>query len=249
MTFKVKYAVQEIEEELNRGRQTTRRTAGIRVLAAEWTYLNQPERLAELNRHFLQLAPMTVKQLQWRIEDMPLRPPSAPGPDAIPYALIAANPAVGGPSGATPAAPSREAILAVAASSVPPLAAAPAGATRAGDTVVVNEANSSEAQLAKAASDARPPEPADGAAALAEALQLLGVDAGGYKPGNWWAKAAPIAAAHAAEAGTAEPRSPKLRSRPPRATYEPPTPRRTRRQRWPRPYMCSAVRPVDRLRG
>ena len=43
------------------------------MLTAEWTYLNQPERLAELNRRFLQLAPVAAKQLQPRIEDMPLR--------------------------------------------------------------------------------------------------------------------------------------------------------------------------------
>ena len=74
-TFKVKYAVQDIEEELNRVRKhTIAEQQEARVLAAEWTYLTQPERLAELNRRFLQLAPVAMKQLQSRIEDLPLRP-------------------------------------------------------------------------------------------------------------------------------------------------------------------------------
>src|SRR5207302_121288 len=82
-TFKVKYAVQDIEDELSRvRRQTIAEQQEIRVLTAEWTYLNQPERLAELNRRFLGLAPIGTKQLQQRIEDIPLRPPPAP-PDVV----------------------------------------------------------------------------------------------------------------------------------------------------------------------
>ena len=89
-TFKVKYAVQDIEDELSRvRRQTIAEQQEIRVLTAEWTYLNQPERLAELNRRFLGLAPIGTKQLQQRIEDIPLRLPPAPpdvviGADAVP---------------------------------------------------------------------------------------------------------------------------------------------------------------------
>ena len=57
-TFNVKYAVQGIDEELARvRRQTIAEQQEIRVLSAEWAYLNQPERLAELNRSFLQLVP------------------------------------------------------------------------------------------------------------------------------------------------------------------------------------------------
>jgi len=93
-TFKVKYAVQDIEEELNRVRKhTIAEQQEVRVLAAEWTYLTQPERLADLNRRFLQLAPLAAKQLQPRIDDLPLRPLPAPPPDV----LVAAH--------STPAAP------------------------------------------------------------------------------------------------------------------------------------------------
>jgi cell division protein FtsL len=90
VTFKVKYAVQDIEDELSRARkQTIAEQQEIRVLSAEWTYLNQPERLAELNRRFLQLAPIGAKQLQHKIEDIPLRP--LPPPSAPPDILVAAT--------------------------------------------------------------------------------------------------------------------------------------------------------------
>src|SRR6266705_3849158 len=78
-TFKVKYAVQDIEDELNRARkQTIAEQQETRVLTAEWTYLNQPERLPELNRRFLSLAPVAAKQLQRTVADIPLRSPAAP---------------------------------------------------------------------------------------------------------------------------------------------------------------------------
>src|SRR5712671_3245557 len=88
-TFKVKYAVQDIEDELNRARrQTIAEQQETRVLTAEWTFLNQPERLAELNRRFLGLAAITARQLQRNVEEIPLRTPAAP-----PDALVAASPA------------------------------------------------------------------------------------------------------------------------------------------------------------
>ena len=76
VTFRVKYAVQDLEDALSRvRRQTAAEQQEIRVLTAEWTYLNQPERLADLNRRFLGLAPITPKQLQTTIADIPLRVP------------------------------------------------------------------------------------------------------------------------------------------------------------------------------
>jgi hypothetical protein len=110
-TFKVKYAVQDIEEELNRVRKhTIAEQQEARVLAAEWTYLTQPERLAELNRRFLQLAPVAMKQLQSRIEDLPLRPAPAPPPDIV----VAAHtpPATPAPAGAHAASPPAGALVA-----------------------------------------------------------------------------------------------------------------------------------------
>src|SRR5260221_9451505 len=82
-TFKVKYAVQDIEEQLNRARrQTIAEQQETRVLTAEWTYLNQPERLAELNRRFLRVAAISAQQPQRNIQGNPLRPP-APPPRAL----------------------------------------------------------------------------------------------------------------------------------------------------------------------
>ena len=52
-TFKVKYAVQDIEDELNRVRRhTIAEQQEIRVLTAEWTYLTQPERLGRTEPAF-----------------------------------------------------------------------------------------------------------------------------------------------------------------------------------------------------
>ena len=117
-TFKVKYAVQDIEDELNRARkQTIAEQQETRVLTAEWTYLNQPERLAELNRRFLALAAISAKQLQRSIEEIPLRAPGAP-PAAPPDALVEANPEPAAPQVA--AAP--VAVAAVAVSPTPAIA-------------------------------------------------------------------------------------------------------------------------------
>ncbi len=102
-TFKVKYAVQDIEDALNRARrQTIAEQQETRVLTAEWTYLNQPERLAELNRRFLGLAGITAKQLQRSVEEIPLRAPAAP-PAAPPDVLVDASPGPAAPQvAATP---------------------------------------------------------------------------------------------------------------------------------------------------
>lgn len=104
-TFKVKYAVQDIEDELNRARrQTIAEQQETRVLTAEWTYLNQPERLAELNRRFLGLTAITAKQLQHSIEDVPLRAPVAP-PAPPPDALVEASPGAAAPQEAATPSP------------------------------------------------------------------------------------------------------------------------------------------------
>jgi len=96
-TFKVKYAVQDIEDELNKARrQTIAEQQETRVLTAEWTYLNQPERLAELNRRVLGLTAIGAKQLQRGIEDIPLRAPATP-PAAPPEVLVEASPGPAAP--------------------------------------------------------------------------------------------------------------------------------------------------------
>jgi len=98
-TFKVKYAVQDIEDQLNKVRRhTIAEQQEIHVLRAEWTALNQPERLADLNRRFLSLAAVAPKQLQRKIEDIPLRPVPEPAEPVIAAAPAPeANPAPAAP--------------------------------------------------------------------------------------------------------------------------------------------------------
>jgi hypothetical protein len=133
-TFMVKYAVQNIEDDLNRVRRhTVAEQQEIRVLTAEWTYLNQPERLAELNKRFLGLAPIATKQLQQRVEDIPLRP--APPPPAM-------NPEVG-PIPVSAPAPGEP------SAGAPPAGAPPAGAsTPAESSLSVSLPNSAPASTA-----------------------------------------------------------------------------------------------------
>ena len=167
VTFKVKYAVQDIEDELNRVRKhTIAEQQEIRVLTAEWTYLNQPERLAELNRRFLQLGPVATKQLQRTIEDIPFRPLPAPPPSAPPDIVVAAAPEPSHPPAAAPAQsvaePSPEAPSAASSASV--LAALGIGQATAGELPAPASAAlkatqgkpAAPVQLAKAASSRQP---------------------------------------------------------------------------------------------
>ncbi|MBV9862844.1 MAG: hypothetical protein JO267_11945 [Alphaproteobacteria bacterium] len=98
-TFEVKYAVQDLEDELGRIRkQIAFEQSETRVLAAEWTRFNQPERLEELNRHFLGLTSIQPAQLSRGIAEIPLRPaPPVEAPAAVATAAATATPV---PSGA-----------------------------------------------------------------------------------------------------------------------------------------------------
>ena len=123
-TFKVKYAVQDIEEELNKvRRQTIAEQQEIHVLRAEWTALTQPERLADLNRRLLSLAAITPKQLQHKIDEIPLR--LVPEPEPVIAAAPAPEPATAPPASqavatpvATPAAPVRADVVVDATAAV-----------------------------------------------------------------------------------------------------------------------------------
>jgi hypothetical protein len=73
--FHVSYRVQSLEEELTQvNRDILREQETIHLLHAEWSYLNEPTRLAELTRRHLTLAPLAAGQMM-RIEDLPLRLP------------------------------------------------------------------------------------------------------------------------------------------------------------------------------
>lgn len=131
--FKVKYAVQELEDDLGHVRkQTIAEQQEIRVLNAEWSYLTQPQRLTELNRRFLSLAPIPVKQLQRGVDDIPLRPP-APPPLPLPIEEAAAPPAP--EPAATAAEPAAPPVDSVATAPEPLPAAVTAAALKPGAPV------------------------------------------------------------------------------------------------------------------
>jgi len=62
--FLLKYKVQDLENELNASKaQVVRDRATIKVLQAEWTYLNDPERLRRLSSEHLGFGPATAKNV------------------------------------------------------------------------------------------------------------------------------------------------------------------------------------------
>jgi len=62
--FQVKYEVQFLARDLaETKRQLKEEKASIKVLNAEWTYLNQPSRLRELANRHLQLGPISNIQV------------------------------------------------------------------------------------------------------------------------------------------------------------------------------------------
>ena len=89
--FQVKYNVQSQERELREvRRQIDANYTAIHVLDAEWSYLNDPLRLADLTRRHTELVPTTPGQISDfasllpRIEDAPLTPqPLEPQPPLV----------------------------------------------------------------------------------------------------------------------------------------------------------------------
>ncbi|MGH7097764.1 MAG: cell division protein FtsL [Stellaceae bacterium] len=83
--YAVKYRVQGIEGALVKTEAATiAEQRQIRVLDAEWTYLNRPETLAQMNARFLSLVPITAKELRTSVADIPLRATPAPGNEGLP---------------------------------------------------------------------------------------------------------------------------------------------------------------------
>lgn len=99
--FQVKYNVQSKEAELrNINKQIAANHSAIHVLEAEWSYLNDPNRLADLTRRHTDLTPTQATQIK-QFSDLPPRPASAQ-PD-LP-ALSSATPTGAVPSPATSSA-------------------------------------------------------------------------------------------------------------------------------------------------
>jgi hypothetical protein len=78
--FVLKYKVQALEDELHAKQERIERDrTAIRVLEAEWAYLNDPERLARLSAEHLGLVPPAPTQVA-RIDALPLRTPGRAAP-------------------------------------------------------------------------------------------------------------------------------------------------------------------------
>lgn len=71
--FYVSHTVERLEQELAREqRAILEHQEAIHVLQAEWSYLNRPERIADLAQRFLALAPLSAGHVVG-IKDLPQR--------------------------------------------------------------------------------------------------------------------------------------------------------------------------------
>lgn len=110
--FAVKYEVQALADQLaHTTRQADDTERDVRVLDADWAYLNRPDALAAMNQRYLSLQPIATKQLIASVADLPMRPPPPPPPPAPVAAVVAettpqqgGSPAPGGPSSTQPQA-------------------------------------------------------------------------------------------------------------------------------------------------
>jgi hypothetical protein len=143
--FGVKYAVQSLEDELNRIKKATiAEEHAIRTNEAEWAYLTRPETLEEMNRHYLSLGPITTKQLRITVIDIPLRPQPPVVTDASPADGPASE------SGAPPAIPpSAAAIPGTEAATAAPGGQTVASAPEAPVVAGASEKPAHTAELAK----------------------------------------------------------------------------------------------------
>ena len=68
--FKVKYEVVEIEQQLAQAeQQISREKETIHILKAEWSHLNEPQRLQKLAEKYLDIVPMKTEQIAAVISD------------------------------------------------------------------------------------------------------------------------------------------------------------------------------------
>ncbi|MGD9741728.1 MAG: energy transducer TonB [Dongiaceae bacterium] len=82
--FHVKFAVQELEAQLSlTERQITQSEEALRVLRAEWSYLNEPSRLADLNQRHLGLVPVAAGQMVG-LDALPVRIDPPADPETLP---------------------------------------------------------------------------------------------------------------------------------------------------------------------
>jgi hypothetical protein len=92
--YQVELTVRDLDRQLDSLDATIERNReAVHMLKAEWSYLNDPRRLAELSSRYLDLAPVRPEQLAV-FDDLPVAPVGGPtgAPEPIPYA--AADPAL-----------------------------------------------------------------------------------------------------------------------------------------------------------
>jgi hypothetical protein len=98
-TYEVKYQVAQVDDELGRvNRSIDADRDQLRVLSAEWSYLNQPARLDQLRQRYLTLAPVTRTQLG-SLDQIPFRAGEAPAGASTPAAQASARPPIRLPGG------------------------------------------------------------------------------------------------------------------------------------------------------
>jgi len=68
--FKVKYEVVEIEQKLAQTeQQIAREKETLHILKAEWSHLNEPQRLQKLAEKYLDIVPMKTEQIAAVVSD------------------------------------------------------------------------------------------------------------------------------------------------------------------------------------
>lgn len=82
--FQVSYDVTALEEDLaTLNRDIVREQEAIRVLRAEWSYLNQPERLRTLAQELTSLVPIAPAQVIESVDALPMPLPAPPVDPAV----------------------------------------------------------------------------------------------------------------------------------------------------------------------
>ena len=95
--FQVKYEVLQLEDQLTHlTRDIGSGQEQIRVLGAEWSFLNQPTRLEQLAKRHLTLGPIGTQQIG-RIEQLPRRSPLPPAAVAAAAPSSASSPLTAAP--------------------------------------------------------------------------------------------------------------------------------------------------------
>ena len=108
--FATKYQVQGLADQLARTvKQADDTERDIRVLDAEWAYLNRPDALAQMNQRLLSLVPIATKQLRASLTDIPMRPAPPPPPPPAPVETVAAEAPIAVAAATLPEAPPTDA--------------------------------------------------------------------------------------------------------------------------------------------